>query len=240
MKQRIKLSSIVLGALMFSTWACSVQKEIALTPQNHNINLWKSSSYEWKPVANAWLDRIGDTIATTSGVGMLYFKNIPHHKSMLFSTFEHSDCDLHLEVLLPPNGESGIYLQGKYKININDSYDDIVATTMHTLGSVGGSAKAEDNFQGIIPMANMANPAGAWNTIDVQFQAPKFNWSNKKVSNAIFLSVKVNGVEVHKNVEIPAISTGSELNQETISGPLMLENAATGVVFRNIIMKYNL
>ena len=84
------------------------------------------------------------------------------------------------------------------------------------------------------PSKNAAKAPGEWQTFDIVFQAPRFDAGGKKTQNAKFVSVKLNGQEIQKDVEVPK-PTGSELSrEEKPTGPLMLQGDHGIVAYRNI------
>ncbi|NJO01591.1 MAG: hypothetical protein HC880_07790 [Bacteroidia bacterium] len=68
----------------------------------------------------------------------------------------------------------------------------------------------------------------------IAFQAPRFDAQGKKIANARFLSVDLNGVRIHENVEVPLPTGGPIENNEVLSGPLMIQGDHGPVAFRNI------
>ena len=121
---------------------------------------------------------------------------------------------------------------GRYEIQVFDSFGKGKAKPP-TKGDLGGIYNTQD------PIAeNYApKPPGEWQTLDVIFQAPKFNATGAKTTNAKFLSVKLDGKEIHKDVEAPK-PTGSEISaKEAPTGPIMLQGDHGPVAFRNLRVK---
>jgi hypothetical protein len=86
---------------------------------------------------------------------------------------------------------------------------------------------------GKAPLINAAKAPGLWQTLKVSFQAPKFNASGVKISNARILSAELNGVKIHDNVEIPKYTGGAIANNEVAKGPIMLQGDHGPIAFRN-------
>ncbi len=139
------------------------------------------------------------------------------------------DCQLHVEFLLPfmpdargqARGNSGCYLQGRYEVQMLDSF-----------GLVG-----EDNECGGIytikaPDTNMCYPPLSWQTYDIDYTAAKYE-GGKKVANGT-LTVKHNGVVVHKDVELPEATRGAPLAEGPEPGPIFLQDHGNPVRYRNI------
>jgi len=137
---------------------------------------------------------------------------------------------LHLEFQLPfqpfdrgqGRGNSGFYAQGRYEVQILDSF----------------GLKGEDNECGGIyrvgrPAVNMCYPPLTWQTYDVQFTAARFQ-DGKKVANAR-MTVRHNGVVIHKDLEIPATTVAAPVGREGPEpGPVYLQNHGNPVRFRNL------
>lgn len=140
------------------------------------------------------------------------------------------DYQLHLEfnepVLGPEfkgqdRGNSGVYQQGRYELQVLDSYNN----ETYPMGVCGAV------YQVKAPSKNMAKPPGEWQTYDITFHAAKFD-GDKKVKNA-FITVYWNGELVQDNTEIPH-STGGGAKEEDTPGPIRLQWHHHHVKFRNI------
>jgi hypothetical protein len=153
----------------------------------------------------------------------------PTHGADIVSTQEFGDGEYHCEFMVAKGSNSGFYVMGRYEVQIFDSY----GKPKERLGPVdtGGiySTRA--------PGENAAKPAGESQSFDVVFKAPRFDANGTKTSNALFLSVKLNGRTIHENVEAPK-PTGSEIDsKEVAKGPLMLQGDHGPVAFRNVWVK---
>ena len=61
-------------------------------------------------------------LTATEGTGVLVCNPTPQARAHLFTTWEHGDLDLDLDFLLTPGSNSGIYLQGRYEVQLFDSW----------------------------------------------------------------------------------------------------------------------
>jgi type 1 glutamine amidotransferase len=145
-----------------------------------------------------------------------------------FQPFE--DYLLHVEFSIPPSAagtpegslaNSGIYLQNQFEIQILDSYGRPVAGANET-GAVWNQRD---------PSTNAARPTGAWEALDIDFRAARWN-ANSKIANAR-ASVWWNGVLVQDNVEIPN-PTESGVVETPPPAPIRLQDLVGAVQFRNI------
>ena len=141
-----------------------------------------------------------------------------------------SDFQLHVEFRTPfmseareqARGNSGVYLLGRYEIQVLDSY----------------GLKGEDNECGGIykvsaPRVNMCAPPGQWQTYDATFHAPRFDGEGKKVKDAV-LTLVHNGVTIQQDLAIPGPTGGAIDADEKTPGGLMLQDHGNLVQYRNI------
>lgn len=140
------------------------------------------------------------------------------------------DFRLHLEFQVPPSpsgaseqkrGNSGVYLQGRYEVQILDSYKRALSGR-NDAGAIYGVRNAS---------RNASRPAGSWQTYEIIFRAPKYS-GGRKVSNA-FVTVYWNGVRVHHGVAIPR-STTLGAPEGPSRGPIRLQDHGARVRYRNI------
>ncbi|MEV4283212.1 family 16 glycoside hydrolase [Actinoplanes xinjiangensis] len=145
-----------------------------------------------------------------------------------------TDFTLHVEwwePSLPSNvtgqqrGNSGIYLQDRYELQVLDSYGD---TTL-------ANDEAGSIYLKKAPDSNAARAPETWQTYDITFRAARFNSAGTKTENAR-VTVVWNGVTVHNNVAIDG-PTGGGAAESAAPGPLRLQDhndAGANVRYRNI------
>lgn len=108
---------------------------------------------------------------------------------------------LHIEWRIPADitgesqarGNSGVFLSGKYEIQVLDNYNNENKT--YTNGMAGSV------YREAIPLANPAKKAGEWNVYDIAYSAPEFN-DDGSVKAPGHVTVFFNGVMVQNNTEI--------------------------------------
>ncbi len=120
-------------------------------------------------------------------------------------------------------GNSGVYLQGRYEIQVLDSY----GWESPGLGDCGAV------YNQFAPLVNACKPAGEWQTYDIIFRAARVDESGQVLSNAR-LTVFQNGIVIHNNVELLG-PTGGALDEEVARpGPLLLQDHGDPVSYRNV------
>ncbi|QVY66025.1 DUF1080 domain-containing protein [Polaribacter sp. Q13] len=203
---------------------------------------FKATSSNWKIVGNAIADRNKEkTFTATEGVGILLNTPNKEAKGNIFSNFEHGDIELELDVMMPLGSNSGIYFQGRYEVQLFDSWG-VTAPKYNDIGGIyqrwnKEAAKGKEGYEGHAPMVNASKAPGLWQHLKVIFHAPKFNSEGKKTKNAWFEEVLLNGVLLHKNVEVTGATRGGKA-KEVATAPFMIQGDHGAVAFKNI--KYKL
>ena len=144
------------------------------------------------------------------------------------------DVQLHLEWRTPAEvesesqgrGNSGVFLQGLYEVQVLDSYNNRTYS----------NGQAASLYKQHIPLVNASRGPGEWQNYDIVFKAPRFGDDGGLVSPA-FVTVFHNGVLVQNHVELkgPTIYRGyPEYQAHADRLPLMLQDHSNPVSFRNI------
>ena len=140
------------------------------------------------------------------------------------------DATYHIEFMCPfmpeergqARGNSGVYIQGRYEIQVLDSFGEDPAWDY-----CGGIYKQS------VPSVNASLPPLSWQTYDIDFTAPRFDASGAKTSNAR-ITVRHNGVLIHDDIELtdrtPGGMGGGELKEER----LFLQHHRDSVQYRNV------
>jgi hypothetical protein len=182
--------------------------------------------------------KAAQAVTFTAGTGVLLNMNDESKKDNLVSAFEHGDIELELEVMLPKGSNSGVYLQGRYEVQLLDSWG-VKSSSFSDIGGIYRNWESEPSkiYMGKAPLSNPAKAPGLWQKMSISFRAPKFDASGKKIANARFVSVELNGVKIHDNVEVPLPTGGPIENNEKATGPLMIQGDHGPVAFRNVRYK---
>ena len=122
-------------------------------------------------------------------------------------------------------GNSGVILQGRYEVQILDSYNN----KTYYDGQAGALYKQ------YAPLVNACRKPGEWQTYDIIFHAPRFDAAGGLVK-AGTVTVLQNGVLVQDHVEIkgPTASAKPKYEAHPLKQPLVLQDHHTPVRFRNI------
>ncbi|WP_244228709.1 family 16 glycoside hydrolase [Mucilaginibacter endophyticus] len=205
----------------------------------NDLSFFDNPSSNWKVAANGQADITQDEVLTTKdGNGILV--NQPGKKGAkdLFTKTVYGDADLELDYMMAKGSNSGIYLQGRYEIQLLDSW----GTVNPKSGDNGGiyerwddsKPEGQQGYDGHAPRQNASRAPGLWQHIKISFQAPRFDGNGQKISNAKVLYVWLNGVLIQDNVELAGPTRGAFDNKEAATGPLRLQGDHGPVAFRNI------
>jgi len=207
-----------------------------------DLSGFRGDTGEWQVVGEVKLDPDNPTrFVTTPGKGVAV--NGPAGRTKhLFSRHEHGDVEAHIEFVVPKHSNSGVYFQGRYEIQILDSWG-LPADHPLKHGDCGGIYQRWDpkrkppGFEGHAPRHNFSRPAGQWQTFDVIFRAPRFDTSGKKIANARFVEVLHNGRLIHEDVEVTGPTRAAAFRDEKPTGPLMFQGDHGPVAYRNVWLR---
>ena len=201
------------------------------------LEAWAGSTGDWFVAGSAAMNpQDPKVLATKPGKGVLV--NGPTGRTRnLVSKQKYGDIEAHLEFLIPQRSNSGVKFEGLYEIQIYDSYGVQQPKAMDC-GGIYPRAELKPKYHylddGVPPRVNAARPAGDWQTLDVVFQAPRFDAAGKKVANARFVKVVLNGQIIHENVEVKTPTGHAWRDREIPTGPLLLQADHGPVAFRNV------
>jgi len=145
------------------------------------------------------------------------------HGRDIYTAEKFGDCTVDLEVMVPKGSNSGIYLMGEYEVQVLDSFGKSKVGTGDMGGIYGATA----------PAVNASKAPGEWQKYVIEFKAPRFE-DGKKVSNARFVKITLNGKVIHEDVEMKRNTPGGVSGKEAPAGPLMFQGNHGPVAYRNI------
>lgn len=143
------------------------------------------------------------------------------------------DFQLHVEWRAPQEvkgegqgrGNSGIFLQGLYEVQVLDSYNN----------RTYANGQAGSVYKQTIPLVNPTRPPGEWQTYDIIYTAPRFS-EDGSVKSKARVTVLLNGVLVQNNtiIEGPTTYIGEPQYKEHGARPILLQDHGNPVSYRNI------
>ena len=176
---------------------------------------------------SAWVNTAGGPISWPVLNGAL---QVNPGSGSIQTVSNYSDFQLHVEFRIPTSpsntaeqslGNSGVYLQSRYEIQILDSYGRTL-TGANDGAAIYGQKDAD---------ANAALPDEKWETYDMTFRAARWQGATK-IQNAT-VTVYWNSILVQDNAEIP-LSTQAGAAENSSPGPVLLQDLHGLIQFRNI------
>lgn len=152
----------------------------------------------------------------------------------IFSKEEFGDVQLHVEFAEPSpahgegqdRGNSGIYLEGRYEVQVLDCFGNKTYANGQTAAIYGIAA----------PLVNACRPPGEWQTYEIIFHPPKQTADGKMQSGSF--TVLHNGVLVQDHTEIKGEATrAANFTGVAEKGPLILQDHGHPVRYRNIWLR---
>ena len=194
-------------------------------------------SKKWMIGGDAYSDRkTKNHMEAVAGKGVLIDIPTDDDKVNIFTKMEHGDMDLQIDFMIPKGSNSGIYLQGRYEVQLYDSWmKDSVGFV--DCGGIYERWKDDKGYEGKAPQSNACRAPGLWQKIFISFRAPKFDNSGRKIANAVFREVRLNGTLIHSNLEVTGPTRSAAFEDEKPLGPLMIQGDHGPVAFRNIRFK---
>lgn len=179
---------------------------------------------QWKVgVATMSADAPGDLVVTPASGDEAELVNAKGGGVDAYTLEKFGDCVITLQVMVPKGSNSGIYVMGEYEVQILDSYGKEKVGAGDIGGLYGASA----------PAVNAAKKPGEWQDFVIDFTAPRFE-DGKKVANAMFNKVTLNGKVIHEEVEMKGPTPSGVTGKEAATGPLMFQGDHGPVAYRNI------
>jgi len=142
-----------------------------------------------------------------------------------------TDFMLHLEFMTPDmpeatgqaKGNSGVFLQGRYELQVLDSYGI----------EVPGKGDCGAIYNQFAPLVNVCKPPLQWQTYDVIFRASRVDDDGKVIEQAR-VTLLQNGMVIHNNVQTLGPTGGNIDDKLGKPGPLLLQDHGNPVKYRNI------
>ena len=136
----------------------------------------------------------------------------PRSGANIISDAKFEDFQLHIEFRYVGHSNSGVYLRGRYEVQIEDAYGK--EPTPYLFGGIYGF---------LCPNEMAAKPAGEWQSYDITLVGRK-------------VSVTANGKKIIQEQLIPGITGGALDSHEGEPGPLMMQGDHGPIEYRNIVI----
>ena len=155
----------------------------------------------------------------------------------LMTKEEFGDVRIELEFMVPKNSNAGVYVAGRYEVQILDSFGH----ERFGAGDLGGIyqrwdptlPKEKQGFGGIAPKVNAAKPPGEWQTMEIVFRAPRYDEAGKKYRDATFEKVLVNGILVQENASTGGNTRSAPLVGDAAKGPIAIQGDHGPIAIRS-------
>ena len=152
----------------------------------------------------------------------------------IFTKDEFGDFQLHLEFATPAKvegnsqgrGNSGVYIYGRYEVQVLDSYEN----PTYADGEVGAI------YGQYPPLATAPKKPGEWQSYDILFESPRWD-ENQKLIKPASVTVLLNGVALHNRKELIGSTTHREVGvykPHPPHGPILLQDHGSPTRYRNI------
>jgi hypothetical protein len=202
------------------------------------LGAWTPAKTDWQVVRSVALDRENPKkLAPEAGAGEVIYNGPTGKTKNIVTKQKFGDVEAHFEFNVPKGSNSGVKFEGLYEIQIADSWG-VKAPTASQCGGIYPRAELLPKYhyldEGYPPKVNATKPPGEWQTLDVIFQAPRFDAGGKKVANARIVKAVLNGQVIHENVELSTPTGHAWHDKESPTGPILLQADHGPVAFRKI------
>jgi hypothetical protein len=238
------LPRLALCALVLSSTGWSIARAATERLTSGRSTLVALSDFQ--PTGSNWQTASGlagdprreKVLVPVAGQGLMVNQPDKVNRKHLFSAWEHGDLEVDLEFLLPPGANSGVYLMGRYEVQLLDSWK----VRQPKPGDSGGiyerwdasRGKGKEEYDGVAPRTNAARAPGLWQRLQIVFQAPRFDAAGVKTQPAKFVRVVLNGTVIHENVVAPGPTRSAAFETEAAWGPLMIQGDHGSLALRSI------
>jgi len=190
-------------------WQWTGQKAPALKAESSPKWSKPVQLFNGKDLTGWRMEGTGTTKWTVEGASLISPGNGPE----LINDSKFEDFKLHVEFKCDPNSNSGVYLRGRYEVQIET--DSIEELPSHHMGGVYGF---------LAPTPELPRKPGEWQNFDITLIG---RW----------ITVVQNGRTIIENKEIPGITGGALDSHEELPGPIYLQGSEKGhVAYRSIVI----
>lgn len=206
-----------------------------------DLSAFNEAGPNWKIAGNVSAEVTSNEFNTVAGQGVLVNTPSASGNTHLFTAFEHGDLELELEFMMPKGSNSGLYFQGRYEIQLLDSWQ-VKNPTFADCGGIyqrwdENRPEGQQGFEGVAPRVNACKAPGLWQQLYVVFRAPRFDQQGNKIQNAKFEKVYLNGFLIHENVELTGPTRSDTFSDEKPMAPFMIQGTHGPLAIRNFRYK---
>lgn len=236
------LCAMLTIASLYTPTAVGQQRFVTTPIDLNSMNAFVSPSSNWTLAAGVSGTYNDASLKMEKGTGVLVNQFDPkiqfRSEANLVTKLQHGDLFLSVDFMMPKGSNAGIYLQGRYEVQLFDSWKSEV---LHVADCGGiyerwdeSRAVGQKGFEGHPPTINAAFAPNLWQHLEIEFQAPRFAPDGRKISPARFVRVTLNGVVLHENVIVNGPTRAAAFIDENASGPLVIQGDHGPLAMRNI------
>jgi len=203
-----------------------------------NFGVWHQPTGDWYEAGDAMVDPNDNRrLAGKPGTGVLINGKTGRTRSLVTKRRDFRDVELHLEFMVAKGSNSGVIFHGNHEIQILDSHGIEKPTAGHC-GGIYPRAETKPTYhhidEGSPPRVNAAKPPGQWQTLDIIFQAARFDKHGMKTAHAKFVKVVHNGLVIQENQEVPYACGPNWDRKQFPKGPIIFQGDYGPVALRNV------
>jgi len=163
----------------------------------------------------------------------------PKGAPYLETAASYGDCSVEMEFMIPKGSNSGVYLMGRYEVQILDSHGkkDVSFSDLGGIYQLWDDNAKPQGSGGTAPSANAAKPDGEWQTLSIRFRAPRLDESGAFIEKPVFLSVNVNGTEVQKNTPVDGPTRANPRNGAAAKDGIFIQGDHGPIAIRKFEVK---
>ncbi len=234
--QLSKIFYSILAALALYSYPVFSQNDSSLKSITLNdLSAFADPPANWSIAGDASADYTKpQDIKAIKGTGAVVDDFSKNNRMHLYTKEEFGDLEVSLDFMMARNSNSGIYFQGRYEVQLLDSWTRLNPAASDVGGIYSRWTPARGTFEGTPPLMNVARAPGLWQHLNIKFRAARFNQAGEKIRNAFFESVYLNGILVQQLTTVTGPTGSSMFTDEKSRGPLVLQGDHGPVAFKNI------
>lgn len=208
-----------------------------LTP---GLTAWQGPLHDWAQAGTVASRADDPKLLSGSGSGPVLWNGATGKTPNIVTKDGFGDVVIDAEFLVPKDSNAGIKLHGHYEVQILDSYGH-ERVTASDCGGIYPRAEMLPRYHhidnGYAPRVNASKPPGQWQTLQIVFRAPRFDAQGRKIADAQFESVVLNGQVVQERLSVPCPTGHNWRNKEMARGPILLQGDHGPVAFRKLTVR---